>query len=151
MDNENEIRGDLAKILDALREDRKSLYSKLEDLSRKQDNFPVLLSDLERRQSAAMDTFRRDIERLFVPRVEFDPKYQIIMDKIREYDRILSDSSNARDEYAKYKAKIDRHDDDLKELQNHNEGAWGRITGIIGIIIAVSSFLFNFLQHVSFK
>lgn len=149
--SESEIRGDLQKILEALREDRRQLYQKLEDVARKQDNVPVLLSDLERRQSTAMDTFRRDIERLFVPRVEFDPKYQIIIDKLKEYDSMISEGHRARDEYSKYKVVLENMVTDVKELQEHNQGTWGRTVGVISFIIAVCSFLFNFVQHISFK
>lgn len=148
--SESEIRQDLGKILEALREDRRSLNTKLEDLTRKQDGVPILLQDLERRQATALDTIRRDFERMFVPRVEYEPKHQVLLDKIRDYDAIISESNRARDEYAQFKAMIVRHDTDIKEMKQSSKETAAKVIAIIGAAIGILSFAINFLQHISF-
>ena len=156
MDND-EINRHLSRLLEALKEngrnsteERRTLNIKLEDLSRKQDNLPILLNDLERRQQTALDMMRREFEKMFVPRVEFDPKHQVILDKIREYDVIIKEGNTARDEYAKYKAMVNQHGDAIKDLEEHNEGGMSRLVAWLSVLIAIASFLFTFFQHISF-
>lgn len=122
-------------------EERRLLTQKMDDLSRS-------LNDVRREQQSAIDSLRRDFERLFVSHAEYDPKHQIVLDKIREYDAILASSRAAQEEYVRYKAKVDELRTDLEDMKKRQEGAAGRILPWISIAIAIASVALTYLQHI---
>lgn len=155
---EEEIRGDLHQLLAALKENghaqevaRADIYRKLEDVSRKQDNLPGMINDLERRQQKALEDMRRDFERLFVPRVEYDPKHQILLDKMAEYDRIIRESYASRDDYSNLKALVNRNTEEIASINKRNEGGLSRVTAIISIVVAIGTLIFSLAQHIILK
>jgi hypothetical protein len=127
------------------------INAKLDEVARKQDTIPSMLADLERRQNQALDTLRRDFERMFVSHAEYDPKHQILQDKMREYDRLIAESAPKQVELINLRASVNQHSEDIKDIQEQPAGTFSRLTVGVAIVISVLSFLLNFFQHVQIR
>ena len=126
------------------------INAKLDEVARKQDAIPSMLSDLERRQQTALDVLRRDFERMFVPRAEYDPKHQFILDKLHEYDRIIAESRTNMVAYVEMQKDVKDLKVDVDTLQSRGSATWTRIFAIIAVIGTIAGILFQTLQHIRF-
>ncbi len=154
--NERDGGGLESELLDALATLRGSsgaaaiINAKLDEVARKQDAIPSMLADLERRQQTALDTLRRDFERMFVSHAEYDPKHQIILDKLREYDRIVAEGRTGMVAYIGMQKDVDGLKMDVKDLQTKGSATWTRVMSIIAITGTIAGVLFQVLQHIRF-
>lgn len=144
---EDEVRAVLS-LIRSNASSNSSMSLKLDELSRKADNIPGMLGDLERRQQAALEALRRDFERMFVSHAEYDPKHQFVLDKLREYDSIIAAGRDRTEEYVTLKAEVKQNTLDIKEMQALRSGALTRIgtwVGLVGGLIAIGLTLY---QHI---
>lgn len=155
---EKDIREDLGRLLETLKEsnrasvaDRQALSTKIEEVGRKQDNIPGLLADLERRQRMDLDSLRRDFERLFVPRAEYDPKHTILIEQIKDLESRMSAASTQRDEVITLKTQVRQLEEEVEELHKHSEGSTARVYATIGVLVSVVSLVLNLSTHLVIK
>ena len=126
------------------------INAKLDEVARKQDNIPAMLSDLERRQQTALDVLRRDFERMFVPRAEYDPKHQFILDKLHEYDRIIAESRTNMVQYIEMQKDVKDLKTDVGALQSRGSATWTRVLSIGAFLGTALGILFQVLQHIHY-
>lgn len=149
--NLDDVRGDVQKLLSAIQENNKSAIEDRVRLTAKVDAIPEMFNQLRREQSQAIDSLRRDFERLFVPRAEYDPKHNVILDKIKEYDDIIRSSRAAQDEYSALKQTVKTHSQQILDLETHSGGTVNRVAMWISVAIAVLSLLLNFASHLQVR
>ena len=126
------------------------INAKLDEVARKQDAIPSMLSDLERRQQTALDVLRRDFERMFVPRAEYDPKHQFILDKLHEYDRIIAESRTSMVAYVEMQKDVKDMKEDVKALQSRGSATRASVFSVIAVVGTLVGILFQVMQHVRF-
>lgn len=134
-----------------MRSSEEVILQKLEEVSRKQDRIPDLISDVERRQRADLDTLRRDFERMFVSHAEYDPKHQVLLDKVKEYDQIVSAGRNRQDEYVKMRGTVEQNTDSIEHMKSHSAGLAARIIPWISLAIATAAVLLSYAQHITIR
>lgn len=151
------------KILDEIRDNSKASHSdrilvqqKIDDLARKQDSMSGMIDAVRREQANAIDTLRRDFERLFVSRAEYDPKHQVVIDKIREYDGIIRDSQSKMGEYYDLKNTVKQLGNDHVELRTdfekykeHRESTFSRVYPWILTFFTLISLIITVLTYLS--
>lgn len=150
-DEYNSLRGDVQRLLATLQENNRNAIEDRKSLQVKIDALPEMFNNLRREQQAALDSLKRDFERMFVPRSEYDPKYQIVQDRMAEYDRIIRESRSSQDEYSQLKQLVKTHSEDIEELQNRASGTSSRVVMWMSIAIAVASLAINLLSHLHFS
>jgi chromosome segregation ATPase len=97
---EQEIRGDLRDLLNALKDNRTATATQLAALDHKIDEIPSQLEQVRRDQTSAIDQLRREfqagqidlrreLQAMFVPRTEYDPKHAILIDRITKIETLI--------------------------------------------------------------
>lgn len=149
--NNDDIRGDIQRLLATLQENNRAAAEDRIKLSAKVDAIPDMLNQIRREQSNAISELRRDFERLFVPRAEYDPKHQVLLDKIREYDQIISDSRKSQEEWVKRGERLNNINDELNKLKGRSSALAGRILPWVALALSFASVALTYAQHISVK
>lgn len=154
----NDIRGDIQQLLAVLQSNGQAASMERDSINRKLDAIPTQFADLRREQATQIEAIRRDMERNFVPISKYDPEYRGIYKKLDEYDTIIRESRGQQSEYVTLRETVKSNTEDLldlrvqlKDFKSRVSGTPGRLIPFIGIVIAVLSFLFTFLQHVQIR
>lgn len=99
-----------------------------------------------------------DMRTRYVSREEYEPRHQVIIDKMRQYDEMISASAPARDRFIRLEATnenqgkaIDALSTRQDELDKRFRGLGQRAIPWISAAIAAIALLLTFLSHVSFR
>lgn len=149
--NNDDIRGDIQQLLTAMQENSRQATQDRIQLQAKVDALPEMLNQIRREQSNAISELRRDFERLFVPRAEYDPKHQVLLDKIKEYDQIISEGRKNQEEWVKRGEKLNNINDELNKLKGRSSALAGRVLPWVALALSFASVALTYAQHVALK
>jgi len=141
----------LQEIAEALQESSRNLQEERRQIVQKMDDLSHELADLRKENQQAIDTLRRDFERMFVSHAEYDPKHNFLVDKIKEHDTLFSQGQVAREESAKYHALVTQNTKDIAEIQDQRAGWAGRLLPWIGLLISIATFLVVYGPHIQIR
>jgi chromosome segregation ATPase len=137
----SDLHNDIRKVIDAISQNRDSLNSRLDEIDRKASQLP-----------AQIESLRKELTAMFVPRSEYDPKHAILQDQVKRlqeyYDKGTADAQPIMQEYSVLKQTVKNNTDDIDELRSRQAGAAGRILPWVGTVIAIIGFLLSLFQHV---
>jgi chromosome segregation ATPase len=146
-----DLRGDLRELLNVLQDNRSSIAAKLEQLDNKLETVPAKLELMRRDSAEDLRVLENKLTTLFVPRSEYEPRHLALVEKTKEYDRIIADSQKTQQEYVLYKSRVDTLEERLQEMKNRQDTMTSRFIPWVGAAIALVSFIINFVQHVQIK
>lgn len=140
------------QLLKALK-DRTPTDKQLEEINGRLQVMAPQLAQLQR----DVLVMQGDMRTQFVPRSEYEPRHQQIVEKIQSYDQMVAASRPQQERFVRMETRLenvekqlDVHNKDLEALDLRQRGAFTRALPIISAVIAALALVANFLQHLSF-
>ena len=144
----------LKQLASALRESRSGTDQKLEELSK---ILSQIVPDIRQLQRDVL-LMQADMRTRYVSREEYEPRHQILTDKIQQYDKMVAESAPARDRFVRLEEASKAHDKDIDglrldmaELDRRFRGIGARSLPWIGTALSLIALLLTFLSHVNFR
>jgi hypothetical protein len=138
----------------AFRESRTGTDKQLEEVNK---TLSQIVPDIRQLQRDVL-LMQADMRTRYVSREEYEPRHQAVLDKMRQYDDIITASQPARDRFVRMEEASKNQDKsiegirgDLVDLEKRFRGLGQRAVPWISAALAAIALALTFLSHVSFR
>lgn len=144
----------IKQLTAAFRDNQSGTNKQLEEVNK---TLAQIVPDIRQLQRDVL-LMQADMRTRYVSREEYEPRHQVVIDKLRQYDEMISQSAPARDRFVRMEESIkslEKSDQtlgsDMTELERRFRAQGQRAIPWISTALAAIALLLTFLSHVSFR